>query len=96
MQREAAIREPLILGHKTYKDITDDVVGPIMGPAPLGFFVDFVFVTTWDPLLPISAASPSRTASLASPKVSKCLTISDIFGRQQPLVVSCAYFIFSP
>ena len=26
MQREAAIREPLILGHKTYKDITDDVV----------------------------------------------------------------------
>ena len=25
MQREAAIREPLILGHKTYKDITDDV-----------------------------------------------------------------------
>ena len=37
MQREAAIREPLILGHKTYKDITDDVVGPIMGPAPLGW-----------------------------------------------------------
>ena len=37
MQRESAIREPLILGHKTYKDITDDVVGPIMGPAPLGW-----------------------------------------------------------
>ena len=37
MQRESAIREPLILGHKTYKDITDDVVGPIMGPATLGW-----------------------------------------------------------
>ena len=37
MQRESAIRKPLILGHKTYKDITDDVVGPIMGPAPLGW-----------------------------------------------------------
>ncbi len=37
MQRESAIREPLILGHKTYKDITDDVVGPIMGPASLGW-----------------------------------------------------------
>ena len=35
MQRESAIREPLILGHKTYKDITDDVVGPITGPAPI-------------------------------------------------------------
>jgi len=31
MQREAAIREPLILGDKSYKDITDDVVGPIQG-----------------------------------------------------------------
>ena len=37
MQREAAIREPLILGNKTYKDITDDVVGPIEGPAPMGW-----------------------------------------------------------
>ena len=37
MQRESAIREPLILGHKTYKDITDDVVGPISYPAPLGW-----------------------------------------------------------
>ncbi|MFZ6051875.1 NrfD/PsrC family molybdoenzyme membrane anchor subunit [Halocola ammonii] len=34
MQKEAAIREPLILGDKTYKDITDDVVAPIMAPAP--------------------------------------------------------------
>ena len=37
MQQEAAIREPLILGNKNYKDITDDVVGPIQGKAPLGW-----------------------------------------------------------
>ncbi len=37
MQRESAIREPLILGHKTYKDITDDVVRPITDPASLGW-----------------------------------------------------------
>ena len=37
MQREAAIREPLILGDKSYKDITDDVVGPIQGDAPIGW-----------------------------------------------------------
>jgi len=37
MQQEAAIREPLILGNKSYKDITDDVVGPIQGKAPLGW-----------------------------------------------------------
>jgi len=37
MQRESAIREPLILGHKTYKDITDDVVSPITGAASLGW-----------------------------------------------------------
>jgi len=37
MQKEAAIREPLILGDKSYKDITDDVVGPIEGPAPIGW-----------------------------------------------------------
>ena len=34
MQKEAAIREPLILGDKSYGDITDDIVGPIEGPAP--------------------------------------------------------------
>ena len=37
MQRESAIREPLILGHKTYKDITDDVVAPITAPTSLGW-----------------------------------------------------------
>ena len=35
MQQEAAIREPLILGNKNYKDITDDVVGPIRGQGAL-------------------------------------------------------------
>ena len=34
MIKEAAIRRPLILGHKTYHDITNDVVGPIEGNAP--------------------------------------------------------------
>jgi Ni/Fe-hydrogenase subunit HybB-like protein len=34
MITEAAIRRPLILGHKTYHDITKDVVGPIEGKAP--------------------------------------------------------------
>jgi hypothetical protein len=37
MHKEAAIREPLILGHKTYNDITNDIVGPIEGPAPMGW-----------------------------------------------------------
>ena len=37
MQKEAVIREPLILGDKSYKDITDDVVGPIQGAAPTGW-----------------------------------------------------------
>ena len=45
MQKEAAIREPLILGHKTYHDITNDVVGPIEDKAP----------RTWYLLLTISA-----------------------------------------
>jgi Ni/Fe-hydrogenase subunit HybB-like protein len=34
MIKEASIRRPLILGHKTYHDITNDVVGPIEGKAP--------------------------------------------------------------
>jgi len=29
MHKEAAIREPLILGHKTYHDVTEDVCKPI-------------------------------------------------------------------
>jgi molybdopterin-containing oxidoreductase family membrane subunit len=34
MQQESAIRTPLILGHKTYHDITSDIVGPIENKAP--------------------------------------------------------------
>ncbi|MCS6790993.1 MAG: hydrogenase, partial [Bacteroidia bacterium] len=30
---ESPIREPLILGRKTYRKITDDLVSPILGPA---------------------------------------------------------------
>ena len=39
MHSEAAIREPLILGHKTYHDITNDIVGPIENKAPRGWYI---------------------------------------------------------
>ncbi len=39
MHKEAAIREPLILGDKTYHDITSDVVGPIENKAPTGWYI---------------------------------------------------------
>ncbi len=39
MHQEAAIREPLILGHKTYHDITNDIVGPIENKASKGWYV---------------------------------------------------------
>ncbi len=39
MHKEAAIREPLILGHKTYHDITVDVVSPIENKAPKMWYV---------------------------------------------------------
>ena len=39
MHSEAAIREPLILGHKTYSDITNDIVSPIENKAPRGWYV---------------------------------------------------------
>ena len=39
MQQEAALRTPLILGHKTYHDITNDIVGPIENKAPRGWYV---------------------------------------------------------
>nr|MBP8878861.1 hydrogenase [Flavobacteriales bacterium] len=41
MHSEAAIREPLILGHKTYHDITNDIVGPIENKAPRGWYILF-------------------------------------------------------
>lgn len=39
MHKEAAIRQPLILGDKTYHDITDDVVSPIEKKAPKGWYI---------------------------------------------------------
>ncbi len=39
MVKEAAIREPLILGNKTYNDITNDVISPIMDKAPKAWYV---------------------------------------------------------
>ncbi|MCB9170516.1 MAG: polysulfide reductase NrfD [Flavobacteriales bacterium] len=39
MQSEAAIRTPLILGHKTYHDLTHDIVAPIENKAPRGWYV---------------------------------------------------------
>jgi Ni/Fe-hydrogenase subunit HybB-like protein len=39
MHSEASIREPLILGHKTYHDITNDIVGPIENKAPRGWYI---------------------------------------------------------
>jgi len=39
MFKEAALREPLILGNKTYGDITHDVVSPIEDKAPKGWYI---------------------------------------------------------
>ncbi|HQW86722.1 MAG TPA: hydrogenase, partial [Flavobacteriales bacterium] len=39
MHSESAIREPLILGHKTYHDITNDIVAPIENKAPRAWYV---------------------------------------------------------
>ncbi len=39
MHKEAAIRTPLILGDKSYHDITNDVVGPIEGKAPKQWYL---------------------------------------------------------
>ena len=41
MQKEAAIREPLILGHKSYHDITEDVCRPIEDKAPKMWYILF-------------------------------------------------------
>ena len=41
MQKEAAIREPLILGNKTYHDVTEDVCRPIEGKAPKMWYILF-------------------------------------------------------
>ncbi|HCA83580.1 MAG TPA: hydrogenase [Flavobacteriales bacterium] len=39
MQKEAAIRTPLILGDKTYHDITEDICRPIESKAPKAWYV---------------------------------------------------------
>ena len=39
MHKEADIREPLILGHKTYHDITEDICKPIENKAPKAWYV---------------------------------------------------------
>jgi Ni/Fe-hydrogenase subunit HybB-like protein len=39
MHKDAAIREPLILGHKTYGDISDDICGPIESKAPKTWYL---------------------------------------------------------
>ena len=41
MHKESAIREPLILGHKTYHDITEDVCRSIEGKAPRAWYILF-------------------------------------------------------
>ena len=41
MHKEAAIREPLILGHKTYHDVTEDVCKPIEDKAPKTWYILF-------------------------------------------------------
>jgi hypothetical protein len=63
MHKEAAIREPLILGHKTYHDITEDVCRPIEGKAPRTWYILFGHCTNhwivWCWLYPL----PSRNRS---------------------------------
>jgi len=41
MHQEAAIREPLILGEKTYGQITDDVLQPVVGKANKSWWIAF-------------------------------------------------------
>ena len=50
MHKEADIRLPLILGDKSYKDITEDIVKPIEGKAPKTWYLLFmisVVIALW-------------------------------------------------
>jgi Ni/Fe-hydrogenase subunit HybB-like protein len=50
MQQESAIREPLILGHRTYHDITEDIARPIEGKANKYWYLVFTIAVcafTW-------------------------------------------------
>ena len=42
MQKESAIREPLILGDKTYHQITEDVCAPVEGKANKYWYMAFL------------------------------------------------------
>ena len=39
MHKESDIRIPLILGDKSYRDITDDIIRPIESKAPKGWYI---------------------------------------------------------
>lgn len=41
MHKEATIREPLVLGHKTFHQVTEDVCKPIEGKAPKTWYILF-------------------------------------------------------
>ena len=45
MHKEATIRKPLILGHKSYHDITEDVCRPIEGKAHRMWYILFTIAT---------------------------------------------------
>ncbi|MFI5149926.1 MAG: NrfD/PsrC family molybdoenzyme membrane anchor subunit [Bacteroidia bacterium] len=50
MQHESAIRDPLILGHRTYHDITEDIARPIEGKANKYWYLVFTIAVcafTW-------------------------------------------------
>ena len=46
MHKEADIRKPLILGDKTYRDITDDVIRPIESKAPRTWYILILIAST--------------------------------------------------
>ena len=43
MHKEATIRKPLVLGHKTFHDVTEDVCRPIESKAPRTWYILFAF-----------------------------------------------------
>ncbi|MBI2269148.1 MAG: polysulfide reductase NrfD [Bacteroidetes bacterium] len=46
MHQESEIREPLIIGNKSYKDITDDIIRPIQGKANKYWWIVFTLAAT--------------------------------------------------
>ena len=46
MHQESEIREPLIIGNKTYKDISDDIIRPIEGKANKYWWIVFTIAAT--------------------------------------------------